>query len=130
MDFTDKRKETKIKIKNPNTIKINVTGKGYITEINTKDNLENPKTIKKLEKNINKSIKKNLKQAIKKMQKKYHSDVFGFGNKIYKKYPKEFKKISKNWNDNHFKKLKTNINVSIKINSSGSLDRTIKEVDK
>ena len=64
------------------------------------------------------------------MQNKYHSDVFGFGNKIYKKYPNKWKKINNNWNQKYFPNLNIKINTNIKINSTGSLDRTIKEVKK
>lgn len=128
--FNSETIKSKIKVKSPNEININVTGKGFITEINTKDNLESKKTITKIEKKLNSHIKKTLTETIEKMQKEYHSDVFGLGNKIYKKYPKEFKKQEKQWNDKYFPNLKINIKVDIVINSSGALDKTIKEVKK
>ena len=128
ISFGSNQVSSKVKINNPKNITINVSGKGFISEINTKDNLENPKTIKKMEKNINKTIKKRLYKTIKKMQTEYQSDVFGFGNKIYKKYPKKWKKIENHWNDKYFPNLEININTNFKINSVGSLDRTIKEV--
>ena len=77
---------------------------------------------------MNKTIKKRLEKTINKMQIEYQSDVFGFGNQIYKKYPKKWKKIEKHWNDKYFPNLKIKINTNFKINSVGSLDRTIKEV--
>lgn len=126
--FTTKKLKTKITVNSPKEITIKVKGAGLITEINTKDNLENPKTIEKMEKQLNKKIEKNIKDTIHKMQFTYKSDVFGFGNKIYKKYPKKWKKLEKNWNNVYFPKLKTNIKVNITIESSGSLDKTIKEV--
>ncbi len=121
--------KTKIKIKNENNIKINITGQSYITEINTKENIQNPKTIKNIEQSLNKTIKKEIKKTIKKMQEKYHCDVFGFGNKIYKNYPQKWKKLEKNWNKIYFPNLNIKINVNIIINSTGSLDKTIKEAN-
>ena len=135
--FTYKNKEigfnvdkikSKINIKNPNTIKINIKGQGYITEIDSKINIENEKTIKKMQKKLNKEIKKTILKTIHKMQQEYKSDVFGFGNKIYKKYPQKWQKIEKKWNEKYFPNLNINVDVNIIISSSGSLDKTIKEV--
>lgn len=122
--------KTKIKIKNISNITINIKGEGYITEINNKETIQKKKTIEKLEKNLNKKIKKDISKTIKKSQKQYHSDVFGFGNKIYKKYPQKWKKVEKNWNDIYFPNLNIEVKVKITIKSTGSLDKTIKEVHK
>jgi len=130
ISFNSETMKSKINIKSPKEIDININGKGYLTEVNISDNIENPKTIKKMEKALNKSIKKNIEETIDLMQNKYHSDVFGFGNKIYKKYPDKWKKIEKNWDNTYFPNLKTNVKVNIIINSSGALDKTIKEVKK
>ena len=120
--------KSKINIKDSNNVEINIKGEGYITEIDTKEDIENAKTIKKMEKSLNKNIKKRVLKTIFKMQDEYHCDVFGFGNKIYKKYPKKWKKLEKNWNDIYFSDLNIKVNVDIKIKSTGSLDKTIKEV--
>ena len=126
--FTTRNLKSKTTVKSPNEITIKIKGEGFITEINTKDNLENPKIIKKMEKALNKKIKTNIQNTIHKMQFTYNSDIFGFGNKIYKKYPKQWKKIENDWNNLYFPSLKINIKVDMNINSSGSLDKTIKEV--
>ena len=118
---------TKIKVKKFNKVSVKVDGKCFISEINSKTDLENPKTVKKMEQALNKSLKKQLQNTILDMQNKYHSDVFGFGNKIYKKYP-NWKNIKDNWNDVYFHRLNIEIKTCLKIYSSGSLDRTIKEV--
>ena len=120
--------KSKIIIKNPSKINVLITGKGNITEINYKENLNNPKVIKKLEKSLNKSITKTINETIFLMKFKYQADVFGFGNKIYKKYPDKWKKVEKKWNEKYFQKLKINVKTDVTINSSGSLDKTIREV--
>jgi len=69
-------------------------------------------------------------QIIKKLQTEYKADVLGFGNKIYKKYPNKWKKLEKDWNDKYFKDIKVNINVDLKIATTGSLTETLKEANK
>lgn len=125
--FSTNKVKTKVKVKSKNTIDISVSGSGFISQIDSKTNLEKTKVIKKLEKKLNKKIKSDLKKTILEMQEN-ETDVFGFGNKIYKKYPKEYDKIKNHWDDKYFKQLNINIKVNMKIDSLGSLNNTIKEV--
>ena len=119
--------KTKIKLKNPNTIDIDIKATGTIYEINGTLNLNDIKNIKKLEKKWNKSLKKDIKKTIKKIKEDYKSDIFGFGNMIYKNYPKKWKKIKNNWNNKYFKDLKIKIHTNTKIVSTGSLTKTLEE---
>lgn len=117
--------KTKIKLNNSNNLDIYVKGTGTIYEINGPINLNNIKNLKKLEKKWNKSLKKDIHKTIKKIQNEYKSDIFGFGNLIYKNYPKKWKKIENDWNDKYFKNLKIKIHTNIKIVSTGSLTKTL-----
>ena len=74
-----------------------------------------------LVKEKNEAIKKEIVLAIKKAQE-YKSDVFGFGQAIYKKYPKYWHEISSQWEE-IFSKLDVNIIVESKIKRSGSLTK-------
>lgn len=116
--------KTKIKMKNPKEINIQIKGQGEITEINGYINLE--KNIKAIEKKWNKKMKKDLNTLIEKIKNEYQSDIFGFGNMIYKNYPKKWKKLK---NKNYLKKIKINIHTNLKINSAGSLTNTLKDDD-
>ena len=62
-----------------------------------------------------------------KIKNEYKSDIFGFGNMIYKNYPQTWKKIKNNWNDKYFKNFKIKINIKTKIISTGSLTKTLQE---
>mgnify|MGYP003301533252 CR=1 FL=1 len=119
--------KTKIKLKNSNSIDIYVKGTGTIYEINGPLNLNKIKNIKKLEKKWNNKLKKDIEKTINKVKKDYKSDRFGFGNIIYKNYPKKWKKMKNNWNDKYFKKLKIEVNTNTKIVSTGSLTKTLEE---
>ena len=121
---------SKTKLKNENEIDIFITGKGSIYSINGNMNLTNYNNMKKIEKDWNKIMKKDLKKLINEMKFKYESDIFGFGNLIYKNHPKKWKKLEKNWNKKYFKKLKINIHTNLKIISTGSLNQTLEGAAK
>ena len=69
-----------------------------------------------------------MEKTLDSLQNKYKSDVIGFGNMIYKKYPDKWKSLEKDWNKKHFKDLKFDIKTDFTIESTGSLDQTIEEV--
>ena len=124
--FKSEDVRTKFSINNSNSATLNIEGNGDITEINGKENLQKLKVIKNLENKLNDSVKNNVLKTINKMKYQYHADVFGFGNKIYKKYPLKWQ--GTNWNEKHFPNLNINIKTKLSINSAGALDKTIKEV--
>ena len=118
--------KTKIKLKNSNEADIYVSSKGSIYELNSSADLSNKKEIKKIERVWNKTMKKNLKKLIKEMKDAYQSDIFGFGNMIYKNYPDKWNKIKNDWNEKYFNEFKINIHINTKIISTGSLTKTLK----
>jgi spore germination protein KC len=67
----------------------------------------------KMEEEQNNYIKNEINNVIKKVQGDYASDIFGFGVSFSKKYPKEWKRLKKDW-DATF----THVNYTIKVNSS------------
>lgn len=77
---------------------------------------------KNLEKEISKEIKKHIQKSIKLIQKKYKVDVLELGE-VYKRHNyKEWKKISKNWDQgkNYFSDAQVNVHVHSIIEHSGS----------
>lgn len=119
--------KTKIKIKNEKNIEITVSGKGNIYNINNKINLQNYQEIHKIEKKWNQNLKQDLYNTIKKITKTYQTDIFGFGNLIYKNKPKTWQKIEKNWNNKYLQNINIKIKTNLKIEDTGSLVETIKE---
>lgn len=119
--------KTKIKIKNEKNIEITVSGKGNIYNINNKINLQNYQEIHKIEKKWNQNLKQDLYNTIKKITKTYQTDIFGFGNLIYKNKPKTWQKIEKNWNNKYLQNINIKIKTNLKIEGTGSLVETIKE---
>ena len=119
--------KTKIKLKSANSADIYVKGKGTIYEINGNTNLNSDKEIEKIAKAWNKKMKKDLEKLIKEIQENYKSDIFGFGNMIYKNYPKKWQKIKNNWNDKYFQKFKITVHTDTEIVSTGSLTKVLKD---
>ena len=122
--------KTKIKLKNSNEANIYIKSNGSIYELNKEINIDNEQEIKKIEKIWKKTIKKDIENLIKKIKEEYKSDIFGFGNMIYKNYPNKWKKIKANWNEKYFKNFKINVHVETKIVSTGSLKKALKDGEK
>lgn len=120
--------ETKMKpnLKNNQPkVKIKVSAKGSIQEITCDKNITKSKTIKSIEEKAEKTIKSQIKKGLKIAQKKYKSDVFGFGNLFYKKYPHYYKKVNQKWNNEIFPKIDTDIDVDIKLLTKGSIEQSL-----
>lgn len=107
------------------TIKLNIKGDAAIAEINCKVNLENPKEIKKLEEKFDDKVKDIIDKALYITQKEYKSDVFGFGNMIYRQDYKKWEKIKDNWDDEIFPNIDIKTNIDINLTKKGSLEQTI-----
>jgi spore germination protein KC len=69
-----------------------------VIENDSKVNLHETKVIEEIQTNAEEEISKRIEMIIEKVQKEYESDIFGFGQKVYKKYPKEWNAHYKeNW---------------------------------
>lgn len=128
--ITDIKTSIKAKVKNNEPIvNINIKAQGSIRELNCRENLYDDKNIKQLENLTKKEMKKLINKGINLAQEN-ETDIFGFGNLIYKNNPKYFKSIKKTWNKEQFKSLKPNIKIKLNLEDKGSLEQTIKEANK
>ncbi|SHE34088.1 spore germination protein KC [Caldanaerobius fijiensis DSM 17918] len=113
-------------IKNNRLImQINVNEEGNIREMTGKlDPMKNPKIIDQLEKLQDEAIKREIEIALNTAQKKYKADIFEFGNKIHKSYPKIWEKIEKKW-DVIFPYLDVEIKVNSHLRRIGTISRPL-----
>lgn len=102
---------------------INIKGSGDIEEVTSNIDLYDEINIEDIEKDINKNIKHLTISGIEKA-KKYGTDIFEFGNTLYKNNPKYFNVID-DWDD-YFKTLNINIDVDIQIKNKGTIKQSIK----
>lgn len=115
------RTKTKLKAKIKNgrpLIDIVHELEGDIADIECEIDIENEDDIRRYEKKLENQIQGYLYSSVEKA-KSYKTDIFGFGLEIYRKYPHEFKKIEKNW-DNEFVDLDVNIKVKANIRGTGT----------
>lgn len=109
-----------------NTITMNVKvklGVGIAEIEGTKDFISEP-GFKSLKAAVDKTIKPELYKLIYKAQTEFDSDILGYGRAIQVNYPKQWKKLSKNW-DQDFKAVKTNISIETKVITSYRSYKTI-----
>jgi spore germination protein KC len=80
-----------------------------VIENDSKVNLVETKVIEEIQTNTEEEISKRIEMIIEKAKKEYKSDIFGFGQSVYKKYPKEWNThYKKNW-ENEFAQTKVTI---------------------
>ena len=98
---------------------VNVTAEVSVMENDSNIKLEDPKIIEGLQKNIENEIKDRIQLVIEKAQQEYQSDIFGFGQAVYKKYPKEWNtNYKKNW-EQEFSQLEVTIKPNVFVRRIG-----------
>lgn len=122
---TDKIKSKKTIQKNKIKTVINI--RGNINEVGCNIDINDSNEINKIEKETKKILYNYIEKAIIKA-KNLETDIFGFGNLIYKKYPKFFESIN-DW-DSYFKELDIEVELNFKINKTNVLKQTIGELAK
>lgn len=125
--ITNLAAKTDIKV-DGDTVKVNVKieGAASIMEASCKVDLEKNENIRNIEEKINEGIYNLTEQALNRIQKEYKSDIFGIGNSIYKRYPKEWDKLKDKWDEEVFPNIIIERNVDIEIVDKGSLEQTLK----
>ncbi|MBW4841405.1 MAG: Ger(x)C family spore germination C-terminal domain-containing protein [Paenibacillaceae bacterium] len=70
-----------------------------------------------------------MEKAIEIAQKRYKQDIFGFGSRIHKKFPKEWKTLEPDW-DEKFSKLKVSVHAKVEIKGTASTKKSINTEDE
>jgi len=102
-------------------INIEINLSGNINETSCNINLDNDKSLKKLEKNFEKDIKEKIKKDIDSIRNTYNTDIFGFLEIIYKHDYDTYKKVKDTWYEETFKNIKINIKTSVDIIGKGNI---------
>lgn len=117
------KSDTKIDLDN-NKVNVKISGNATIMEVNCDLDLEDPKVIQDIGNDINEEITNIINKAAFLVQKKYNSDVLGYGMQVHKKDFKKWKEVKDDW-DNIFKNLEITSDVNINVKTKGSLTTTI-----
>lgn len=90
-------------------IEVSVRSEIAVLENTSKMRLIDSREIELLQKNLKGEIEDRIQLALDKAQKRFHSDIFGFGRIVYQKYPKEWnKQYKQTWNE-EFQELEVTI---------------------
>ncbi|MBS4210004.1 Ger(x)C family spore germination protein [Bacillus sp. FJAT-50079] len=95
-----------------------------IGEFSCSFDLTEPETITKLEKLAEQTLKNSLHLTVKKVQEEYNSDIFGFGQALYRSEPQTWKKLKEDW-PNHFANLDVDITPKVNIRQLGLIKKPI-----
>lgn len=115
------REKTKVKADVSNgepVMSILIRVKGNIGGVDVPINLKDREIRKKIDQKVEKKIKEQVHAAIKHAQSN-QSDIFGFGENIYRNHPQAWGHLQKNWNEEHFPELKVKISVDASIMRTG-----------
>jgi spore germination protein KC len=115
------RSSSKIKPKIRNgrvEINVVVSEEGNIGEQDGSLLLTNQGMIPSLEKRKSAEIRAEVESCLKKCQNEFHSDIFGFGEEVERRFPQEWKRLKKRW-DTEFPMIKVAVSVKAKIRSTG-----------
>lgn len=103
---------------------INTLAQLGIAENQTELDFSEPKTVKAIEHLFAEDLEKRLKMSLNEVQKKYKSDVVGFGQVIHRTYPQDWKRMKQNW-DQEFPNLKIVWKTSAKVKRTGMTSQPI-----
>lgn len=130
MSIEVKRSKTKQRAKIDGSgkpkIEIHVHAQASIGETDCPIDLMNPKKMNELEKRVEKDITDIIEQTIHKVQDEYKTDIFGFGETIYRTYPKVWDEIKEEWRE-HFATLDVQVKVEVDIKQLGTIGNPLKK---
>lgn len=105
------------------TVKLNVPA--TVMEETGDLDIKDPTVVAMLEASTAEVIRQEVALAIKKAQA-YRSDIFGFGQVVHRKHPKEWKKLQDDWDD-LFAEAASEVSVEVTLMRTGKASRPAKE---
>jgi spore germination protein KC len=129
--FVVSNSKTKISVKQSEG-KYNVTAEikinGWLNETGSASNLLKPETIRKMEESVQAEVVNMCKRAWA-ASKKANADVAGISERIYRKFPKEWKQMEQDQED-VFKKINLQINAEVKMKKVGLSNKGYNKLSK
>lgn len=98
---------------------ISIETKASLSEINCSIDLTNEAEYKKVEKMANKEVEKIVENALTKIMKDYQSDIFGFGDQLFRTDYSYWKTVKGDW-DSVFPKIEPKIKSKVSLFTKGS----------
>ncbi|MEC1291950.1 Ger(x)C family spore germination protein [Bacillus mojavensis] len=99
-------------------IHVHVTVEGIIDAVKYPFYLSDPKVLADIEKVLNKQLEKEITHAVEKI-KEHKIDFIGFGDTIYRKYPKQWEKMRDTWDKEYLPDLPVDVKAETYIRRTG-----------
>ncbi|XJZ29040.1 Ger(x)C family spore germination protein [Bacillota bacterium Lsc_1132] len=116
--YNSKTRKTARMINGVPLLGVKVQAETYLDADQCMKNLTKVAAYAKYEKLAEKQIQKQIASTIRKAQRKYQSDIFGFGEVLFRQHSQQFKKVKGQW-DERFAAASVNIDVKVKIRRTG-----------
>ncbi|MDP9702750.1 spore germination protein KC [Paenibacillus intestini] len=110
-------------------ISLKVNTVSVIGSVDCEMEIGSMEAIKQLEQLAQDRIVELMKGTVSLVRSKYKVDIFGFGQDIYHKYPKIYKREEKNW-DKYFQNLDVTYEANVQIRRIGTLDNSFNKKAK
>lgn len=125
-------KKSKVKIKGKvingkPQIDVAIKNFGSIVDVECAVDLSKEETLKKLQKIANEKLTLIVEKSVHKAQKKWKSDIFGFGEAIYRADPQAWKDLEKDWDHIFSTELTVHIHGENEFPQTGSVYKTYLE---
>ncbi|MDQ0216254.1 spore germination protein KC [Oikeobacillus pervagus] len=103
------------------TVKIKTEGEAVQNRMDV--SIIDSKTIKEIEKSYQEAIKKRINTAIRLSQHKLKADILNFGKEFHRKYPKEWKKVAKRWEE-VFPEVEVELDIDAHVRRKGIIHKS------
>lgn len=80
-------------------------------------------TRKDIEERLARQVKQEILKTLRIVQKEFKSDVYGFGQAFYRRYPAAWERLAPEWNETVFPDLQVDVGVTCKVFLSGAIMR-------
>lgn len=99
-------------------IKVRIEADGLIDAVRYPFHLSDPKVIKQMEKAFSTQLNKDVSKSVEDI-KAHKNDFVGFGDVIYRKYPKEWEKLKGKWEEEYLPNLPVDVKAEVFIRRTG-----------
>ncbi|MDR4950323.1 Ger(x)C family spore germination protein [Neobacillus cucumis] len=117
-----KKARTKVKpilVQSKVKMDVNIQAQVEVFENSSKLDLGDPKVLQFVQILMEKDVKKRCQLALFKAQKQYQSDIFGFGNAVYRSHPRAWKEQHKHKWAEEFSNLEVSVSPHVSIVRTG-----------
>ena len=121
VEVTQSKSNMEAKVVNGNPkVTVHVDIKGNIGDVECHISFTNKNNVKQVEKLVGSQIQKQIMTSVNVVQKKFQSDIFGFGEAIHRENP-DYWRLNKNDWSPQFAKLSVNVDVNFHLKGLGSV---------